>query len=219
MKSLRLRLVLGLSLTLCVLWGSVAVAVHAHAARTAHHARRAVAGTSSRWWRASCTSSSPRSAPHPRPPRKEALQSVIGRDGVACEVSLVRSEVDVLPTTRACAHRRRARFSTASTGGFGQITKGGKVWRTYVLEHNGLRVATADRLDVREHLVQARWCVRWCCPSRWHWPACCCSPGGSARAACGRCATCARSWRGAPLTHARAREGDTVSSWRRWWTA
>jgi hypothetical protein len=34
--------------------------------------------------------------------------------------------------------------------GFSSITKGGKPWRTYVLEEHGVRIATADRIDVRE---------------------------------------------------------------------
>ncbi|MFT2612595.1 hypothetical protein ACMWPE_24690, partial [Escherichia coli] len=37
--------------------------------------------------------------------------------------------------------------------GFSTIIKGGKPWRTYVLEDHGVRIATADRIDVREGLI------------------------------------------------------------------
>ncbi|GEM_PF-210205 len=83
---------------------------------------------------------------------QQQLQSVIARDGVACEVSLVRSEVEVLPLARtgdAPTH------STLGAPGFGTITKGGKAWRTYVLQDGELRVATSDRLDLRAQLTQS----------------------------------------------------------------
>ncbi|WP_313312765.1 ATP-binding protein [Pulveribacter sp.] len=87
-----------------------------------------------------------------QPQLQQQLQSVIARDGVACEVSLVRSEVEVLPIARtgdAPAH------STLGAPGFGTITKGGKAWRTYVLQDGELRVATSDRLDLRAQLTQS----------------------------------------------------------------
>ena len=151
MKSLRLRLVLGLSLTLCVLWGSVAAWQFTH---MQHELRtmldeRLVA--SAKMVASIVHQFQPAHGKLPTPAEQEALQSVIARDGVACEVSLVRSEVEVLPIART---GNGPDFSTLGGPGFGQITKGGKAWRTYVLEDNGLRVATADRLDVREHLVQ-----------------------------------------------------------------
>lgn len=155
MKSLRLRLVLGLSLTLCVLWGSVAAWQFTLMQRELRTMLDERLIASSKMVASIVHQFQPALSAASAPAAQEALQSVIGRDGVACEVSLVRSEVDVLPTARTLARTGDGPdFSTASTVGFGQITKGGKVWRTYVLEHNGLRVATADRLDVREHLVQ-----------------------------------------------------------------
>lgn len=148
--SLRLRLVLGLSLTLCVLWGSVAAWMFPTMQRELRTmlddrliaSARMVAGIVQQYQ-----------------PTADALQpisnaqlSVIARDGVACEVSLVRSEVEILPLAKT---RNSPDFSPLTQTGFGRIEKGGKIWRTYVLEEHGIRIATADRLDVREQLVQS----------------------------------------------------------------
>lgn len=146
MKSLRLRLVLGLSLTLCVLWGSVAAWQFTLMQRELRTMLDERLIASSKMVASIVHQFQPALSAASAPAAQEALQSVIGRDGVACEVSLVRSEVDVLPTARTLARTGDGPdFSTASTVGFGQITKGGKVWRTYVLEHNGLRVALCSR--------------------------------------------------------------------------
>lgn len=155
MKSLRLRLVLALSLTLCVLWGSVAAWQFTHMQRELRTMLDERLIASAKMVASIVHQFQPTHGTLPTPAEQEALQSVIARDGVACEVSLVRSEVEVLPTARTIARTGDGPdFSAVSGTGFGQITKGGKAWRTYVLEDNGLRVATADRLDVREHLVQ-----------------------------------------------------------------
>ncbi|MBN9367725.1 MAG: sensor histidine kinase N-terminal domain-containing protein [Comamonadaceae bacterium] len=151
MKSLRLRLVLGLSLTLCVLWGSVAAWQFTHMQRELRTMLDERLIASAKMVASIVHQFQPADGKLPTPAEQEALQSVIARDGVACEVSLVRSEVEVRPIART---GNGPDFSTLGGPGFGQITKGGKAWRTYVLEENGLRVATADRLDVREHLVQ-----------------------------------------------------------------
>lgn len=148
-KSLRLRLVLGLSLTLCVLWGSVAAWMFPTMQRELRlmldnrliASAKMVSGLVQQF---QLTQEAPLS------PDNHALQSVIGRDGVACEVSLVRSEVEIVPLARTS---NSPDFTPLAAPGFGSITKGGKQWRTYVLEENGIRVATADRLDVREQLV------------------------------------------------------------------
>jgi signal transduction histidine kinase len=155
MKSLRLRLVLGLSLTLCVLWGSVAAWQFTHLQRELRTMLDERLIASAKMVASIVHQFQPADGKLPTPAEQEALQSVIARDGVACEVSLVRSEVEVLPTARTLARTGNGPdLSTLRGPGFGQATKGGKAWRTYVLEDNGLRVATADRLDVREHLVQ-----------------------------------------------------------------
>jgi signal transduction histidine kinase len=75
---------------------------------------------------------------------------VVARDGLACEVSLLRGELSVRRIARTDAappmHDARTGYSTRSYGG--------KLWRTYVLQQGPIRVATADRLDVREGLLR-----------------------------------------------------------------
>ena len=150
-KSLRLRLVLGLSLTMYLIWGGVAVWQFTNMQRELRTmlddrliaSARMVAGIVVQF-QPMQLATTPRA-------QNDALLSVIARDGVACEVSLVRSEVDFLPIART---NNIPDMASAGSAGFGQITKGGKQWRTYVLEENGVRVATADRLDMRDHLVQ-----------------------------------------------------------------
>jgi hypothetical protein len=97
--SLRLRLVLGLSLTLCVLWGSVAAWMFPTMQRELRTmlddrliaSARMVSGIVHQFQPAQVDAITP---------ANNALLSVIARDGVACEVSLVRSEVDILPLAR-----------------------------------------------------------------------------------------------------------------------
>ena len=149
--SLRLRLVLGLSLTLCVLWGSVAAWMFPTMQRELRTmlddrlvaSARMVVGILHQFQTTQADALTP---------VNNALLSVIARDGVACEVSLVRSEVDILPLAKTS---NSPDFTPLTQTGFGRMEKGGKVWRTYVLEEHGIRIATADRLDVREQLVQS----------------------------------------------------------------
>ena len=150
-KSLRLRLVLGLSLTMCLIWGGVAAWQFTNMQRELRTMLDDRLIASARMVAGIVVQFQPiQLATTPRA-QNDALLSVIARDGVACEVSLVRSEVDFLPIART---NNIPDMASAGSAGFGQITKGGKQWRTYVLEENGVRVATADRLDMRDHLVQ-----------------------------------------------------------------
>lgn len=150
--SLRLRLVLGVCLTMCALWSSVAAWMFTSMRQELHSmlddrliaSTRMVAGVVQQLQPVEHAASA-------RAPAADIL-SVIARDGVACEVSLVRSEVDIRPIAQTA---NSPGFSTLDAAGFGRIHKGGKDWRTYVLEENGIRIATADRIDVREHLVQS----------------------------------------------------------------
>lgn len=151
-KSLRLRLVLGVCLTMCALWSSVAAWMFTNMRHELHSmlddrliaSTKMVAGVVQQLQPTQLTS--PAQAP------AMDILSVIARDGVACEVSLVRSEVDILPIAQTS---NSPGFDNLGATGFSRITKGGKAWRTYVLEDNGIRIATADRMDVREHLVQS----------------------------------------------------------------
>lgn len=79
-----------------------------------------------------------------------ALVDVIGRDGLACEVSLLRGEVTVQTLARTAASPGLEDVAP----GYSTRSFGGKLWRTYVLQKGAIRVATADRIDVRETLLR-----------------------------------------------------------------
>lgn len=78
------------------------------------------------------------------------LVDVVARDGLACEVSLVRGEVSVQKVARTASSPA---LDDASPG-YSTGVYGGKLWRIYVLHQGGLRIATADRIDARESLLQ-----------------------------------------------------------------
>lgn len=79
-----------------------------------------------------------------------SLTDVIGRDGLACEVSLLRGEVRVQTLARTASSPGLDDLPP----GYGLRTFGGKIWRTYVLQDGPIRVATADRVDMRETLLR-----------------------------------------------------------------
>ena len=153
MKSLRLRLVLTLCTAIVVVWSAAATWMFGSMRHELQNvlddrliaSTRMVAGIVGQFSQAQIEAAS-------QPGKHSDLASVISRDGVACEVSLVRSEVELLPIART---HNSPGFTDVQELGFGTITKGGKPWRTYVLEDNGIRITTADRIDVREHLVQS----------------------------------------------------------------
>lgn len=204
MRSLRVRLLVWLCLALCTLWGGVATWMFAdmrHELRSVLDDRliasaRMVAGIVHQF--------KPQNA---SPADWGPMLNVIARDGVACEVSMIRSEVHAAPVQeainteadqaagraalipaspldvprnhvggRAVAEQAAApavqpeaatpddsqvlartagapSFQAPLPLGFSTITKGGRPWRTYVLEDHGVRIATADRIDVREGLI------------------------------------------------------------------
>ncbi|HEY4664191.1 MAG TPA: ATP-binding protein [Comamonas sp.] len=153
MKSLRLRLVVTLCISICVLWSTVAAWMFTSMRSELQNvlddrlvaSTRMVAGIVGQFSHAHVE-------PAGEPGPQVDLTSVIARDGVACEVSLVRSEVEVLPIAST---DNSPGFGQLAELGFGRITKGGKPWRTYVLEENGIRITTADRIDIRESLMQS----------------------------------------------------------------
>lgn len=75
---------------------------------------------------------------------------VIARDGLACEVSLLRGEVMVQTVARTTGSPSLVNAPV----GYSTRNFGGRPWRTYVLEQGGIRIATADRIDVRENLLR-----------------------------------------------------------------
>src|SRR3546814_15658072 len=75
---------------------------------------------------------------------------VMARDGVACEVSLVRGEVTIETVARTAG----SPDLTRATPGFGTHAYGNKRWRTYVLRQGNIQIATEDIIEVREALVK-----------------------------------------------------------------
>lgn len=146
--TLRLRLVAIIGLSLAVLWSVVAPWMFLdlrQQLRTALDERlaasaRMVAGLVSRL---------PPEYLRVSGPPVSSLD-VVARDGLACEVSLLRGEVTVQPIART------ATSPGLEDAGPGYSTRmyGGKLWRTYVLEEGGVRIATADRIDARDGLLR-----------------------------------------------------------------
>lgn len=84
------------------------------------------------------------------PDRRSEALDVVARDGLACEVSLMRGEATLQTVARTAGSPKLA----SAAPGFGIREFGGKPWRTYVLQQGGLRVVTADRMDIRDKLLR-----------------------------------------------------------------
>lgn len=147
MKSLRLRLLVLIAGSLLVLWALVAAWMLADVRAQLRSALDERLAASARMV-AGLVSQLPPAAGLPRTPAP--LLDVIGRDGLACEVSLLRGEVSVQTLARTSG----SPGLDGAAPGYGTRTFGGKQWRTYVLDRGGIRVATADRLDLREALMR-----------------------------------------------------------------
>lgn len=145
--SLRLRLVAILGLSLVLLWSLVAFWMFTGVQRELRAAlddrlaasARMVAGLVARL-----------------PPQQlqagaaAAPLAVAAHDGVACEVSLQQSEVARVTLARTAA----SPGLQSAAPGYGLRVVNGQAWRTYVLQQGALRVATADRIEVREGLLR-----------------------------------------------------------------
>lgn len=148
MNSLRTRLLVIIGGSLVILWTAVAgwmmVELRGEL-RTALDDRlaasaRMVAGLALQFPAAALTEETP----------VKPLLDVVARDGLACEVSLVRGEVSVQKVARTASSPA---LDDASPG-YSTGVYGGKLWRIYVLNQGGLRIATADRIDAREALLK-----------------------------------------------------------------
>jgi signal transduction histidine kinase len=145
--SLRLRLLLIIGVSLSVMWGAVAGWMFMDARQSLRDAldnrlaasARMVAGLVAQF-----------------PEPKDIVAGgnrpldVIARDGVACEVSLVRGAVRVETVARTAGSPELGR----AVQGFSTHVYGGKRWRTYVLRQGNIQIATADSIDTRETLVK-----------------------------------------------------------------
>jgi signal transduction histidine kinase len=75
------------------------------------------------------------------------MLDVVAKDGVACEVRLLRGEL--IARTHDSPHGLGLIKS-----GYSTRTIQGQQWRSYTLEQGGIRVTTADRLDKRQALLR-----------------------------------------------------------------
>ncbi|MGV3570414.1 MAG: ATP-binding protein [Ramlibacter sp.] len=148
MNSLRTRLLVIIGGSLVVLWAVVAAWMMAELRgelRTAMDDRlaasaRMVAGLASQFPAAALRTGAPATP----------LLDVVARDGLACEVSLLRGEVSTLKVARTASSPAMDDVAP----GYSTRMFGGKPWRTYVLQQGELRIATADRIDVREAMLR-----------------------------------------------------------------
>jgi signal transduction histidine kinase len=148
MNSLRLRLLTIIGTSLIAIWSVVAAWMIAglhDELRTAMDDRlaasaRMVAGLAAQFPSATLAAGVP-AAP---------LLDVVARDGLACEVSVLRGEVSMQKVARTASSP--AMDDVAS--GYSTRVFGGKFWRTYVLRQGGLRIATAERIELRESMLR-----------------------------------------------------------------
>lgn len=145
--TLRLRLLLIIGVSLTALWTLVAAWMWVDARQSLRDAldnrlaasARMVAGLVSQF-------------PEPQDLATAEIQplDVVARDGVACEVSLVRSEVTIETVARTAGSPDLRNLPT----GYSTHEYGGQRWRTYVVRQGDIQIATADSIDVREALMK-----------------------------------------------------------------
>lgn len=70
-------------------------------------------------------------------------------DGLTCEVSIMRGEI----ARRTLVRTQGGPVLAEADPGFGTYQRNGNTWRVYVLMHGDLRIAIADRLEVRQSLL------------------------------------------------------------------
>ena len=146
--SLRVRLLTIIGVSLVTLWSLVAVWMLIDVRRELRTALDDRLAASARMV-AGLVMQLPRESMALGKPMESALD-VVARDGLACEVSLLRGEVTMQPVARTTSSPGLADVQP----GYSTRSFGGKLWRTYVLQERGIRIATADRIDVRESLLR-----------------------------------------------------------------
>lgn len=145
--TLRLRLLLIIGLSFTILWSAVSIWMLVdlqHKFRDALDERLAASARMV----AGLMTQLPQTidAPESSTPPQRAVLDILGKDGVACEIRLLRG--DVIART----HNSPAKLSLTSSG-YSTRTIQNERWRTYTLDQNGLRVTTADRMDRREEML------------------------------------------------------------------
>ncbi|MHB1124583.1 MAG: ATP-binding protein [Ramlibacter sp.] len=148
MSSLRLRLLVIIGGSLLLLWSLVAAWMLADLRSELRTALDDRLAASARMVAGLVAQLPP--SPVPGGTASSSLPDVVGRDGLACEVSLLRGEVRVQTLARTASSPALDDLPA----GYGTRMFGGKAWRTYVLHDGPIRVATADRIDMRETLLR-----------------------------------------------------------------
>ena len=148
MSSLRLRLLVIIGGSLLVLWSVVAAWMLADLRSELRTALDDRLAASARMVAGLVSQLPP--VPVPRGAAPASRPDVVGRDGLACEVSLLRGEVRVQTVARTASSPALDDLPP----GYSTRMFGGKAWRTYVLHDGPIRVATADRIDMRETLLR-----------------------------------------------------------------
>ena len=182
--TLRLRLVAIIGLSLALLWGAVALWMFVDVRRELRMVLDERLAASARMVAGLVARLPPE---HLREAASPAVPlDVVAHDGLACEVSFVRGEASLRPIARTFGSPGLEQAGP----GYATRTIGGRAWRVYVLEAGGVRIATADRLEVREGLLReialaaaAPFAVAMAGSLR------CC--GSASDAACGRSSACA----------------------------
>ncbi|WP_170168270.1 ATP-binding protein [Pseudorhodoferax soli] len=146
--SLRARLLLTIGLSLIGLWSSVALWMFIDVRNELQAALDAKLAASARMVAGLIARSAP--AATGGSGHNDSLLQVAARDGIACEVSVLRGEM----TMRAVAKTAGSPGFDEARPGYSMRTYSGVQWRTFVLEQGNVRVATADRMDVRDGLLR-----------------------------------------------------------------
>lgn len=146
--SLRIRLLLIIGVCLSVLWMAVAAWMFLDARNSLREALDNRLAASARMVAGIVAQLPPPTDPATQQTRKAF--DVIARDGVACEVSLLRSQI----TTETIVRTAGGPDLTHTTAGFGTHMYGKKRWRTYMLRQGNIQIATADSIDTREALIK-----------------------------------------------------------------
>ncbi|WP_348946485.1 ATP-binding protein [Chitinibacter sp. FCG-7] len=139
--SLRLRLLIILSLSLTLLWGGASTWMMLELRKELNQtldkhlvsSAKLVAGIATEFARNTSPSASTN------------ILNVLTQEGLACEVSLLRGKVIARTATSP------PEIAQPKTGYHTQIIDG-QAWRSYTLEHDGLRITTADRISTRHTL-------------------------------------------------------------------
>lgn len=141
--SLRLRLLIILSLSLTLLWGGASAWMMLELRKELNEtldkhlvsSAKLVAGITAEL------------AKNISPAASSNILNVLTKEGVACEIRLLRGEVVARTQNGPQA------MSRPINGYHTQIIDG-EAWRSYTLEYQGLRITTADRLEARQTLQQ-----------------------------------------------------------------